>query len=484
MPAIAWLPWSADAFARARREGKPVLLSLAPSWSRYSADMDRTTYARGDVAAIVNDRFVPVRVDADRRPDIGHRYALGGWPTTAFLTPDGEILGGGTYVEGPKLAGVLQRVADAFSDGRHLAARPAAAGDTADTGGAVSLDQLVDAVFATFDARHGGFGGAPKFPHAAPIRLALDLYKDGGGDEYRQIAVESLDAIGWGPLHDEAHGGFFRYARGADWSDPDQEKLLDVNASLLGLYVSAFETLGLARYAERAEDVLRYVQTWLADPVDAGWAGSQGAEAAGSAPSRDPARDAAPPVDRTLYTDWNAAMVSAALQAGRIMDDASLSEFAIRSLERVAVLCYHPGGGMAHYFDGSAQVRGLLEDQVAMGHASLDAFEATGNVVYEMMGQELALHAIRTLWDEPRGGFFDRAPAPGSDDDVGLLHERLTPFAANCAAVRLLRRVRRTSKRAELDDYAARTLAALAPRARAEGPLAAEFVLAARDTGQ
>ena len=132
-------------------------------------------------------------------------------------------------------------------------------------------------------------------------------------------------------------------------------------------------------------------------------------------------------------------MASAAIKAGRALNDPSLSEFAIRSLERVALLCYRPGGGMAHYYDGEAQVRGLLDDQIAMAAAQLDAFEATGNIVYEMLAEELALHAVNLMWDGDGGGFFDRTSDEAAD--VGLLGERRKPFAANCAAARLLDRL-------------------------------------------
>ena len=116
-----------------------------------------------------------------------------------------------------------------------------------------------------------------------------------------------------GTAYDEQHGGFFRYASEADWSGPNEEKLLDVNASLLALYVQAFERSNLAGIAERAEDILRYLQTWLADPVDGGWAGSQRADADLLCANAGGDRGvAAPSVDRTLYTDWNAAMISAA----------------------------------------------------------------------------------------------------------------------------------------------------------------------------
>jgi uncharacterized protein len=480
MAPIPWLAWSVAAFARARTEGKPVLLSIAPTWCRFSEDMDRTSYADADVVAFVNAAFVPVRVDADRRPDISLRYGLGGWPTTAFLTPNGEVLGGGTYVEPRRLFDILQRVHGAFVARKHVAARPAGGATATAHPSPSSVDALVGQVFESFDRQYGGFGGTPKFPHTAPITLALDLYKSTGSGTFRDMAMTSLDGMGWGPLYDEQHGGFFRYAQDADWGHPNEEKLLDVNASLLALYVRAFEALELARYAERAEDILRYTQTWLADPVDAGWGASQRADASYYATDRDdPVTVAAPPVDRTLYTDWNAAMVSAALAAGRVLNDPALSEFAVRSLERVALVSYRPGSGMAHYFDGDAEVRGLLDDQVAMAAASLDVFEATGDVVYEMMAQELALHSIRAMWDSEAGGFFDRAA--GQEEDVGLLRERLKPFVPNCVAARMFRRLARTSGKPEFIPYADAALAAIAPHAAAEGPLAAEYVLAVRD---
>ena len=159
-----------------------------------------------------------------------------------------------------------------------------------------------------------------------------------------------------------------------------------------------------------------------------------------------------------------------------------MSEFAIRSLERIALLCYRPGGGMAHYHDGEAQVRGLLDDQIAMAAAQLDAFEATGDIVSEMLAEELALHAVNLMWDGDGGGFFDRAPDQAAD--VGLLGERRKPFAANCAAARLLDRLGRTASKPRYRELAERTLSAIGPRAAGEGPLAADYVLAVRAAGQ
>src|SRR6185436_8457196 len=112
---IDWLPWGAEAFARAARETKPVLLSITAAWCRACHEMDRTTYADPAVAALIGERFVPVRVDTDRRPDINERYNLGGWPTTAFLTVDGRVIAGGTFITADRMPGVLARVAEAFA---------------------------------------------------------------------------------------------------------------------------------------------------------------------------------------------------------------------------------------------------------------------------------------------------------------------------------------------------------------------------------
>src|SRR5438045_7126171 len=112
---VQWEEWGADAFARAARDGRPVLLSISAAWCRACHEMDRTTYADPEVAALVAARFVPVRVDADRRPDINERYNLGGWPTTAFLTAEGELIGGGTFIAVERMPGILIRVAEAFT---------------------------------------------------------------------------------------------------------------------------------------------------------------------------------------------------------------------------------------------------------------------------------------------------------------------------------------------------------------------------------
>lgn len=491
--AVAWVPWSGAAFARARDERKPVLLSISVSWCRWCRQMDAESYENPSIATTINERFVAVRVDADERPDVSERYSLGGWPTTAFLTPAGDILAGGTYFPAERMPDILARVAATFeSQGAALGDLPPAPPSPPPGADAPSQEVLCAHIYSTFDPDHGGFGSAPKFPMAAALHLALELHEAGQAETpgaayhadvpYDQIVITTLDAMGWGGLYDEVGGGFFRYAETRDWRQPHLEKMLETNAAMLRLYLDAGARLGVARFTERAADILRYVQNWLADPVDGGWRGSQEADdlyyAAGSHDERRALP--APPISPILFADWNAAMVSSALQAAAIFSDDGLRDFALKSFERVLLACYRPGEGVAHYFDGEARVRGLLADQMSMASAALDAHDLTGNVVYEMMAQELTHYAVRVMWDDDGGGFFDRAEDVAREPAIGLMRGRIKPFAANCDAVRMLRRLAAASGKNEFGDLATRTLAAMAPLALAQGPLGAHYLLAAR----
>ena len=465
-----------------------MLLSISAAWCHWCHEMDRTSYADPAVARLVNDRFVAVRVDADRRPDINDRYGLGGLPTTAFLTADGDVVGGGTYVPVERMSAVLEQVADAFASRRdeitsRAEAAAAAPNDRRDAS-PPDHDSLIASIFQTFDSEHGGFGIEPKFPITAPLHLALDLYAADSDNDMRAIVECSLDAMTSRGLYDDVDGGFFRYATTRDWQLPHHEKLLDVNAALLRLLVDGAIVLNVARYGDLSADVIRYVQTWLADTMEGGWAGSQEADHGYYAARTAEARAALvpPPVDRTLYADWNAAMVSAALHAAHVMHDTTLGEFAIHSLERVLLGCYRPGAGVAHYFDDGPGIRGLLDDQVAMATAALDAAEATGKVPYEMMAEELGLYVLRTMWDEREGGLFDREPSHGNAD-LGLLRKPMKRFVSNCEAARLFIRLAGSSGNNEFAEKARQTIDCMAPFAALEGPLAAHYLLAVRDAG-
>lgn len=463
---IGWHPWSPEAFRRARDEAKPVLLFVATAWSRGCRAMDRTSFTDPRVVEIAGERFVAVRVDAERRPDIAERYASGGVPATAFLTPDGHVIGGGTYVPPDHLGAVLAGVADAWRSRADEIARLAADAPVADAQPRQPLDEaeLAVRVFDMFDETYGGFGDAPKFPLAAPVALALTLCGSRDGGRMRYVAERSLGAMAAGAIRDPADGGFFRLAHTRDWRMPDGEKLLAVNAELLHLYADAAHTFDGPPLMEVARGVLGFSARLALE--GGGWAASTWTD------------DESTAIDRSMFTGANAVMISATLHAAGLMGDSHAGAQAIAALERVLSGTYRPGAGVARELSTTEDVRGIFEDQVAMAAAALDAAEATGRVPYQMMAEELMLYAVRTMWDDEAGGFVDRARGAAAADEVGLLRRRLKPFVANCEAARLLVRLADATNRPEYAARARAVLAGLAPFAAAHGPLAAHYLLA------
>src|SRR5690349_95530 len=205
-PSIDWQPWGAAAFDAARTTEKHVLLWITTTWSEGSREMAQCTFADAGVCATIAEHYIPVRIDGDDRPDLHDRYDLGGVPTTAVLDADGFLIGGGTFVPPDRLRNALLRLA-----GTPRPARPTVAASS-EPAGAVNDEAIAAGIRAAYDRDHGGFLGAPKFPHVAPIRLALHR-RDAADLEWAQ---RSLEAIGWGALSDD-DGGFFRYGEREDW---------------------------------------------------------------------------------------------------------------------------------------------------------------------------------------------------------------------------------------------------------------------------
>ena len=501
---IAWLAWGADTFARAEAEQKPILLFIGTAWCRWTAEMERFSFGDGRVVRLVTDRFLPVRVDAERRPDVSARYTLDGWPTTAFLTPAGDLLGGGTYLDADALAAVLADVAEAFAarrtdiDARAAAARGAAhdgkssradpgaprtpgdADDAADPADA-ALDEgagrwLHDLLLSRFDDDAAGFGTGPKRVEADALAAALLRCRDTRDPDLTRVVTRTLDAMAGGGLWDPVDGGFFRHCAGRDWSEPAPEKLLVPNARLLDLYLTASTLFDRDDYAERARAIVRYVHGALSDP-DGGFFASQRAAPAPNRPDRSGAAGQGA-VDRTVYTDATALMASAYVRGAEVLDDSSLLEFAAESVDRVVAESYERGDGVGHTAAGAPGPRGLLVDQVTAGAALLDLHEATDRPVYLDMARELMAYCREKLWKET-AGFADRDPTlAGPDAPVGLLRDALHPLDLNCRAATVLARLARLADDPGCLDLARRTLMRQTPVYRGLGLDGAAYVLA------
>lgn len=467
-----WSEWAPRAFERAKSENKPILLSLVTAWSDGCAAMDRTTFADAEVAALIAARFVPVRVDADRRPDVNDRYNLGGWPTTAFLTSSGEILSGATYVSAEQMLEMLPQVADAYRTraaeidvrtARLQADRAAAASHNAAVDAGLragtsldrsAIDHLRSLLVEQFDPVHGGFGSAPKVPLPHALLLALSLLRDTEDADLTASVDLTLDRMG--ALSDPADGGFYRYADAEDWSGLSAEKTLEDNAALLHVYVEAALS-GRTACRDRAAAIVRWVRSTMSDEAGGGFYNAQTSAT----------------IDTNMYVDRNAMMVGAFIRAAALFDDIWLRDFALKALEAVVYPMYKPGDGVGHAgpLNGAGPVRGLLTDQIHVASALIWAHAATGQLPYSMLAAELVQFAVRQMWNDATGNFRDRVEP---DDPV-------IPFELNCHASCVLDRLATLTGDQDYHDRARRILRSLAGEYRARDLFGAPFALALRE---
>jgi hypothetical protein len=288
---VDWFPWGEEAFARARQEDKPIFLSIGYSTCHWCHVMERESFENGQIAAFLNAHFISVKVDREERPDVDKIYMTavqamtgqGGWPLNCFLTPDLKPFYAGTYFppEGqpgrPGLLQVLQQIAKIWQTGRakvldtakEFHARLAGMVLPRPGDGLLSSGLLANAAARfklEYDPRHGGFGGAPKFPRPSQPAFLLRYGTRAKDAEAVQMVLHTCDCMAAGGMHDQLGGGFARYSVDAEWLVPHFEKMLYDNAQLVNLYLDAWLVSGEARHAEAARGILGYVLRDLTHP--------------------------------------------------------------------------------------------------------------------------------------------------------------------------------------------------------------------------
>ena len=422
---IGWRPWGNGAFKEARDQGKPVLLAISGVWCHWCHVMDETSYSDPEIIATLNRHFIPVRVDTDMRPDVNERYNLGGWPTTAVLDGEGNLLAGGTYVPPRTMLPWLKKVASSYKGpGQRVSpgdGDPAVDNVPGPSQVSQVYDRVLSAVHASYDSEHHGFGREPKFPMVFTLELCLDDWIAHGSEESRDILVNTLRAMASGGMYDHVEGGFFRYSTTRDWSIPHFEKMLEDNSALFGLLARTRRALGEEDLEEWARDVLRYLEANLYTP-GTGWAGTQDAdEEYYSRGLEDRTSMNAPFIDRIIYVNWNAQMAKALLEASWALDDRRMESLALDTLDALLKNAYSATGGMAHYLDGSPELWGRLQDAAWMGWALCKAYQATGKEAYLEASESLAAFTLERL-RAPGGGFYDTLPDPDAPGALAVPH--------------------------------------------------------------
>ncbi len=289
---VDWYPWGPEAIECAKREDRPIFLSIGYSACHWCHVMEHESFESDTIARLMNDNFVCVKVDREERPDLDQIYmnavqlmtGRGGWPMSVFLTPDLKPFYGGTYwppqsrMGMPGFDQVLTAVADAWRNRRqqavdqaetlveHMrgAAAPAVASATLSL---EFIERAVRVLERSFDPVHGGFGAAPKFPHPMDLRLLLNAWRRRHDENVLRLVTHTLDKMAAGGMYDQLGGGFHRYSVDERWLVPHFEKMLYDNALLVPTYVDAFRATGKAEYAQVAREICDYV---LREMTDAG----------------------------------------------------------------------------------------------------------------------------------------------------------------------------------------------------------------------
>ena len=364
---VDWYPWGDEAFERARREDKPIFLSIGYSTCHWCHVMEHESFEHAGIAAQLNEHFVSIKVDREERPDVDRVYMAfvqattgsGGWPMSVWLTPDLKPFFGGTYFPRESRWGragfpdVLREVSERWASNRGeleqsadavvgrlrdmQASSAAGVAGGAGPGAVAGVDALAAGVqqFASaFDTRHGGFGGAPKFPRPAELLFLLRESARGGDENARRIAVATLEAMASGGMRDHIGGGFHRYSVDAAWRVPHFEKMLYDQAQLVLACLEAGQAAGAGALLQVAEDTIEYVRRDMTSPEGAFYS----AEDADSLPPEAVGTDAAKSegafylwtdeeVDALLGADAEVAKRRLGIQAGGNAPQDPMGEF-------------------------------------------------------------------------------------------------------------------------------------------------------------
>jgi uncharacterized protein YyaL (SSP411 family) len=472
---VDWYPWGDEAFERARMEDKPLLVSVGYSSCHWCHVMAHESFESSSTAARMNELFVNVKVDREERPDVDAvtmdatvgLTGSGGWPTTVFMTPDGNPFYAGTYFPPesrhglPSFRDVLEAVAKAWRERRsdlesqaerirESLRRGAELRPSGEPLTASLVSEAVRGIARTFEPAFGGFGRAPKFPAASTIELLLRR----GDDDALGMVEATLDGMAAGGLYDVVGGGFHRYSVDDRWLVPHFEKMLYDNAVLASAYLHAWVVTGRARYREVVEETLDYVlrnhalpDGGLASAQDADTEGSEGltytwtaeeaAEVGLPAELLEPFEHGRSIVRGVLEPELRASVL--AVRETRLQP--FLDDKAIASWNGLALAALAEGGyrlGRADWLDaagalgafllgplsdsdgrllrsvrgGRASGAGYLDDYANVAHGLLELHVATGEIRWLLEAHRLATCAVELFEDEERGGFF-LSPADG-----------------------------------------------------------------------
>ncbi|MBI2651890.1 thioredoxin domain-containing protein [Candidatus Woesearchaeota archaeon] len=434
---VNWLEWGKESFEKAKKEDKPILLDLTAVWCHWCHVMDSTSYSDDECAEIINKDFIPIKVYIDKRPDIRERYNMGGFPSTVFLNSEGHIITGDTYIPPQRFKLMLENVKNAYKNRedeikkRIIENEKIQKEKSINTKSKINQDNIKEILLSiedNFDSFYGGFGAQPKFPSPEVLDLLFLQYKKTQNEKYLDMALKTLDGMYEG-IHDKADFGFFRYSVTQDWKMPHYEKMLDTNAGLLRNYAVAFNITKNEKYKKIAKEIINYVNNFLSDQKNGGFYGSQDADEEFYHLKPEERKNKKQPyVDKTIYVDWNAMMISSYIKTGAVLNDDSTIQFAIKTVDFILDKCYDNKNSLFHFFDGKASINGLLSDNIYFLNCLIDTYFITQNQKYFVKIKEIAEFILDNFYDKENGGFYDKII---KEEDLGTLKYKEKQFLEN-----------------------------------------------------
>ncbi len=411
---LRWYDWGEEAFTAASQQNKPVMLFLAAFWCRYCQRMDEEAFSQTENIALLRAYFISIRAENAQRPDIDVRYNQNGWPTIVFMTPKGEAIAAANYLTSDQLQDLLLRVymdhqqsAEAANPANSTARAPGAASGNSLTRPGLnesSLVQIDGTIMALADGENGGYGAGQKFIQSEPNDFLLARYESTGNARYLNHVCLTLDRMREQAIHDRQEGGYFRTSTGPDWQQPHREKLLAEQAGLINNCLGVYRLTRRPEYARMSEDIIDYLDAKLYDSVSGAFFGCEDFLRVNGEQQRSD--EFFTIIDKCIYTDANALVAGAYLDAAIVLENTACAQRALKALEFLRLQCRNPAGGMFHYFDGVAWLGGWLPDQVLVGRALLQAYSTTGERNYLRQALELA-QLIIARFKNPNGGYFD-----------------------------------------------------------------------------
>ncbi len=504
---IHWRAWGEEAFQEAVQQDKPIFLLITSSWCQWCHIMDETTLSEKSIITIINNDYIPIRVDSDMRPDINTRYNQNGWPSVVLLSSEGETLWGGVYIPPKQMLYYLGHIRRYYKE--HYQEITDQAQVLQDARFTRSLTQMLPAIGqpsllheqrtalidvpgqagivlqGLYDIEYGGFliHRHLKFPHpeALELLLQLSLHDLSIASNLTEMVLYSLEQMRDGGLWDKEDGGFFRYSAASDWSTPHTEKMLEENAAMLHLLLSAVQVTQDKQWYELAQHLILYCNSTLWLPHRGVFAGSQSADEEYYEPALySRATRKMPGVDTTIYTSWNAFMASSYLFAAQVLQQPALDTMALTVLDWLCEHMLDDDGLVYHYaVDGHVALSGQLADTVALTRALLDAFERHHTKKYLQTANTLMQYACQELLDEESGLFYD---GPYDEHAVGRAALRMQPLTENALAAECLLRLAAYSEQKNSHETGLLVLSnclALYRRTGIQGALYASIVLRA-----